>query len=407
MTRMLLSLVLLTLAQGMTAQSFITLTGRVMADHQTPLSFASIGVSHAPIGTVTNADGEFEFHIPVRYAGDTLVVSFIGFTSFTGRIDSLSKLSPGLIIRLRAYSHMLREVIVRAPTLSAKELVAQAVRRMRDNYPTTLFRVDGFFREIEAENDHYTLLTEAALSLEDDFAKLRNSFGETIILHELRRSYRYSKSPRPNRLSASLRDLLENNDVRYTRGMLNVRINTYQYDSTTTYDGRPVYVIRTTNRDDEGRLYIDVETLGFLRIEALRKSRRDNVPYYEVYPASDSLHIGRRTFSFSVDFQSYNGKLYLKHMQEQETEEFYNPITKTIHTTFNESLEFIVTQIHPGISQRDGLVLNRQTEFTPGPYRVDFWRNYNVAKLSPLSESLIRDLEKEVSLQQQFEASKP
>lgn len=388
------------------AQAVITLAGKVvMAAGQTPLSFASISIDHSPLGTVTNADGEFEFHFPESYADDTLVVSFIGFESFRGAIAGLRKQNTNLTLALRAQSLVLREIVVQAKDLSGKEIVEKAIKKMPENYPTQLFRLEGFFREIEAENEHYTLLSEAALMLDDDFTKRKNSYGETVTAQDVRQSYKYSVSGRRNRIAFALMDLLENNDVRYRRGMLNPRYYTYQYDSITTYNDRPVYIVRARNHVDEGTLYIDVETFAFLRIEALRKSRKAGAPYYQVYPMNDSVRIGRKTFSFSVDFQLYKNKMYVKHMQEHETEDYYDAKTKTVTTLFEETLEFIVTNIHTNVPRREGVVLNRNTDFVPGPYNEDFWKDYNIMKLSPLSERLIRDLEKQATLQQQFQAN--
>ncbi len=201
-------------------------------------------------------------------------------------------------------------------------------------------------------------------------------------------------------------DLLENNDVRYTRGMLNIKQNNYRYDSATTYNDRPVYVIRTSNNTDEGILYIDAETFGFVRIEALRKSR-SNTPYYQTLTGNDSVHVGRKTFDFSVDFQEFENKLYVKRMQEHETEDYYDPKTKVVTTVFEETIEFIATHIYTDVPRREGVALNRHTEFNPTPYDEAFWKNFNTAKLSPVSERLIADLEKETSLQQQFKDQNP
>ena len=390
------------------AQPMTTLRGKVvMSDSRTPLSFASISIKSSPLGTVTNADGDFEFHFPASYTNDTLVVSFIGFDSYTAVIAGLSKQRDDLVIPLHNHSLILREVVVHAKELSAKEIVENATRKVVDNYPTHLFRIEGFLREIESENGRYTILTEAALTLEDDFKKKNHSFGETVKLQALRRSYSYSNLGRRNLLALTLMDLLENNDVRYSRGMLNVKQNTYQYDSITTYNGRPVYVISTRNNTDEGTLYIDVETFGFVRIEALRKSRIDSDPYYQRLTWNDTIHVGRKTFDFSVDFQEYEGKLYVKRMQEHETEDYYDVKTKAITTVFEETIEFIATHIYTDIPKRDGLVLNRRTQFTPDPYDEAFWKNFNTARLSPVSERLIADLEKETSLQQQFKNHNP
>jgi hypothetical protein len=40
------------------------------------------------------------------------------------------------------------------------------------------------------------------------------------------------------------------------------------------------------------------------------------------------------------------------------------------------------------------------------PYHPEFWKQYNILKLTPLNEKLIHDLEKEITLQKQYEIPK-
>jgi hypothetical protein len=108
-----------------------------------------------------------------------------------------------------------------------------------------------------------------------------------------------------------------------------------------------------------------------------------------------------------VDFQEFENKLYVKRMQEHETEDYYDPKTKAIVTVFEETIEFIATRIYTHVPRREGVALNRHTEFSTAPYDEAFWKNFNTAKLSPVSEKLVADLEKETSLQQQFKTHHP
>ena len=50
-----------------------------------PLENASIYVQNTTIGTISNVDGKFVLLVPNKHAKDTLVVSSIGFKSFTSR----------------------------------------------------------------------------------------------------------------------------------------------------------------------------------------------------------------------------------------------------------------------------------------------------------------------------------
>src|SRR3954468_1752425 len=78
----------------------LTISARVV-DQETkePLAFASIGVRNRPIGTITNLQGEFDFHVPTEYRNDVMVVSVLGYKSFEAPIWTLLE-NPGQPIEL-------------------------------------------------------------------------------------------------------------------------------------------------------------------------------------------------------------------------------------------------------------------------------------------------------------------
>ena len=140
------------------------ITGRVFDEQsQEPLAFASVSIAGKPVGTVTNAAGEFDFYIPEEYKNDSLVISHVGYKSFRDKIDRLPKGT--LSVGLKAISVLLREIVIREKDLTGKEIVAKAVKNLTLNYSTKPFCLQGFFRQIEEENGKYVLLTEAAVDI--------------------------------------------------------------------------------------------------------------------------------------------------------------------------------------------------------------------------------------------------
>jgi hypothetical protein len=389
------------------AQENIKITGRVESKHtKEHLSFASVNVQGKPFGTVANPDGEFDFYIPAQYIHDTLVVSHLGYESFRYKISDLKK--EALLISLNTTSRLLGEVIINEEKLSGKEIVARAIKQLKINYSTEQYGLEGFFREIEEENGKYVLLTEAAITLHDkDFdGKRKKLLQESVEIKEMRRSLRYSGQGNRDNIGYALADLIENNDIRYCRGMLDTMVTSYSLDTITSYDNRSVYGISTSNQDDRGMMYVDMETLGILKISMERKSRNENKKYYYDSNAGDSLRLGRTWFRFSVEFEPYGNKLYARRMHESELNELYNPKTGRIKIISVETLEFIITQVHPGIENKKAKRLRYGLALKTGEYHAAFWRNYNTLKLTPVNNALIRDLEKEISLEEQFKSQK-
>jgi len=382
-----------------TAQTLL-ITGRVF-DQQSnqPLAFASVSIVGKPVGTVTNAAGEFDFYIPEEYKNDSLVISHVGYKSFRDKIDRLP--TGSLSVGLKAISVLLREIIIREKDLTGKEIVAKAVKNLTLNNSTKPFCLQGFFRQIEEENGKYVLLAEAAVDLYDkNFdGRPKKDLQESVDVTEMRRSLRYGSQSKRNNIGIPLTDLIENNDVRYNRGMLD-SANTFSLDTITVYNDKLVYGVSMSRGTDSGVLYIDMETFGFLRITMERKSRDKGKNYYD----ERNIKSGRQRrvwFKFSVEFDSYDNKLYPRRMHESELNEIYDPAGK-LKLSSVETLEFIVTNIIPGKENQAAKKLKYGMMIKPTEYHEAFWKNYNVLKLTPLDEKLIQDLEKEISLQEQF-----
>lgn len=385
----------------------ITLSGRVVDSNSgQPLPFANITIRGAAIGTVSNMTGEFDFHFPALYRDDTLAVSYLGYGSFNASVTVLEGVHP-LVIRLKPAPLLLREVMVEAENLTGKEIIGKAIAAIENNYPVTPYCIRGFFREIEEENGKYVLLTEAAIDIFDKGygRKTPRGLRESVRLQEGRQSRRYSSRKNKDNPGYALADLLENDDVKYQRGMLDTSRNTYALDSILTSGEHTVYAIQVRNEIDSGYLYIDTESYAFLSVSMERKSRKPGVRYYQLFEG-DSLDIGRVWFRFTVSFRPYQGRLYAYRTHESELNEFHDPATKTVKIASVETLEFIATEILPGVRPQGAVNLNYRTRLDIGDYHEAFWESYNVLKLTPLNERLIRDLEQGVSLKEQFRQKK-
>src|SRR5688572_33142903 len=97
---------------GATAQK-ITISTKVL-DKATsePLPFASVGIKGKSISTVTNLQGEFDFHIPVEYRNEILVISMLGYYNFEAPVWSLVESKPATITMDKSTT-VLQELVVR------------------------------------------------------------------------------------------------------------------------------------------------------------------------------------------------------------------------------------------------------------------------------------------------------
>ena len=54
-----------------------------------PLPFASVGIKGRPIGTITNLQGEFDFHFPNEYRNEVFVISMLGYQNYEDQVSRL------------------------------------------------------------------------------------------------------------------------------------------------------------------------------------------------------------------------------------------------------------------------------------------------------------------------------
>jgi CubicO group peptidase (beta-lactamase class C family) len=79
-------------------QSQIVLNGKVInGTTEQPVPYANIGIANTEIGTISNEDGTFSIHIPLRYAEKNILFSSVGYTRKSIDISSITDKSNLLI----------------------------------------------------------------------------------------------------------------------------------------------------------------------------------------------------------------------------------------------------------------------------------------------------------------------
>lgn len=222
------------------SQQFITIEGKIV-DSKTsePLSYATIGIAGKTLGAISNANGEFLFHLPESLANDTFYISFLGYKTYKKEVN---KVLPKTTYKLEPQMFHLREVSVSG--LSANEIVKRAIKNVKNNYPQSPTIAETFYREYLKEDSVYSRAIEVAATI-------------------------YSKGFKSDFLSTSQFkiDGIRLNKNNYRNGMGHVfdlatawgfisysleKHNswTYHLDSLTYYNGQLVYVISGVHKKD-------------------------------------------------------------------------------------------------------------------------------------------------------------
>ncbi len=378
----------------------LTISGKIIdKESSEALSFASIGIMGKSIGTISNLQGEFDFHLSSELRNNILVINMLGYKTFEQPVWAVLKDS--LIIKMERSTYQLEEVLVK-DSLKGGDILRIALSRIDQNYPNKPFMLEGFYRDLKKVANTYISLLEAAVKIYDeDYHEPRNKYKlrERVSLKQVRRSLGYSsKFTSFFDEDNLLEDLLLNNNVRY-RQIPNeeVFLNSLIREPNTFYNGHEVFVVSHT-RDYLLRMFIDKENYGIVHLE------------YENNQVDD---LGKKRGLISkfvkvkrvIDFKRYEGKLYLNYLTVDSKINWYDNDTNELKFETELFRQLLINEVKPNTAERISMrqkMKNYGLQYQDDVYDKAFWDNYNVIKESKLDLKIIQDLEKEESLESQF-----
>jgi hypothetical protein len=381
----------------------LTISGNV-TDRSTgePLPFATVGIKGKSIGSITNLQGEFDFHLPAEYRNEILVISMLGYSNFEAPVWSL--ISEAVQeIQMEKVSTVLDEVTV-ADSLSGPDIFQIALVRIEQNFPMKPFMMDGFYRDIKKVGGTYISLLEAAVKIYDeDYKEPRNKFKlrERVKLLEVRRSLGYE-----NRFTAYfdqdnlLEDLLLQNNIRYhyinapSDSPLNIVRERDSY-----YNGHRIYVL-SYKGEASLRLFVNKEDYSIIHLE------------YETGPTGEVIETKKGMYSKfdglkkSIDFKRYNNKMYLNYISSTSKINWYDARTNQLSFETELHQQLFINQVTPDVNEKIAAtekMKNYGLQYQDLPYNKKFWDTYNVIKDTPIDRKVLADLEKIGPLHEQFE----
>lgn len=381
----------------------ITLSGRVQ-DKETrePLVFASVGIKDRPIGTITNLQGEFDFHFAEEYRNDIFAISILGYNTFEAPVWTLLDKPAALVIQMEKKTYVLNEVVV-SDTLNGGEILQIALLRVDKNYPSKPFLLDGFYRDVKKVGGTYVSLLEAATKIYDeDYKEPRNKFKlrERVALLEVRRSLGYG-----NKFTAYfdednlLEDLLLHNNVRYRQfPEEEIFFTTLQREPDSYYNGHDIFVV-SHKQDYFLRVFVDKSTFGIIRIE---------------YENLQEAPINKRKGLFSkfvglkkvIDFRLFDGKLFLNYISVDSKINWYDVKSNELRFETELNQQLLINKVNKQTEEWIGTTEKMRRyglQYQDLPYNKNFWDTYNVIKESPLDRKIVQDLEKLGPLDKQFQ----
>lgn len=385
------------------AQETITISGMVMnKGTRVAIPWASIGIDGQPIGTLTGDNGAFEFHFPSKHLNDTLVVSHLGFSHLRICVKDILQLTTKDFL-IEEEPFQLSEVVIRTKELSAKEIMKNAFKRIKDNYASQPYSAEAFYRDYKKVNGQYVSLLEAATRIYDEGYSTKNK--EIVTINEIRRSKRFINKYESFVSSWNLlQNLLGTNDVKYKSRSLNIQSNKYEIEGTILFDKKTVYII-TTGSYRRFKLYVSQADFGILRIEYTGDFTKNNHP--SNHKVNDSIQYKILTINGVIDFRSYKGKLYPNYINYNWTTENINSEKDSVLIRTYFFQELMINSIKtedvklPILSET---MQDTTLEIQTKNYNEEFWKNYNIVLQNPVEEKVLSDLSGNIS-KNPFESS--
>lgn len=388
------------------SQEMKTIKG-VVTDHSSgePLPFASISLKNTPLSTVTNLQGEFTFHFPAEFINDTLEISMLGFAVLEQLVNTLPPSKNSFTLR---QSEKILEGIVITDTLSANEIIKLALERIPVNYPTLPVSMTAFYRETQQVDSSYVSLVEAALTIYEESKSKKSGMlrKAKLKVDHLRRSlsfpHKYNDWWDTHNLLMATWGL---NPVPYAYHTL--RKGDFRREMNTELNGEPIYVISDQQLGTWGiRLYVQAKTYAIVRIEEHYDPAVQGEKIWPVHHKTLEIKAYPIYRDLVIEFRKYKGHFYLNTVRFHASHTYV--VDTGEKTDFGIKQDIIVNEIT--LDNPTKILKNEAQRFNSTlinkkyTYDAEFWDTYNVIKETPLEEELIKDLEKEVSLYDQFQS---
>lgn len=380
----------------------LTITSQAIdAETSEPLPFASVGILGKSIGTITNLNGEFDFHFPAELKNEIFVISMLGYQNYQGSVQALLNSKPTKI-KLVKSTTVLHTLVV-SDSLRGGDVLRIALMRINQNYPEEPFLMEGFYRDVKKVGGTYISLLEAAIKIYDEnYREPRNKskLRERVSLQEVRRSLGYANKfttyfDQDNLLEV----LLLNNDVRYRLfPPEEIFYTNLIREPDSYYNGHEIFVVSHV-KDFKLKIFIDKKNYGIIHVE------------YENHTPEDlgkKRGLSRQFESMKrvVDFKLYEGKFFLNYLTVDYKVNWYEGDTKTLRFETELSQQLLINNVFSAPEEKIGVTQKMRSyglQYQDQPYNKAFWDRYNVIKESPLDQSIIEDLELSGPLEKQFQ----
>lgn len=359
-----------------------------------PIEYVSIYLKGQNIGTSSNSEGKFIFHVPNLFNSDTVIISMIGFESIE---KPIRQFAIDQKILLSSMVTDLNQVVIsstKRKKLSARQIVKKAYKSIKYNFPNQKYILEGFVRDLQIEDGKYVEYLECAAKFL--YAAHDEKYTPEIELIEIRNNYISDNTKWDQQWDRknSIMDLIEDDFIRFDYGPIKGKRSwKYHLDDILLYNGGYVYkIIATDSPYQSAILYIDIESFAFVRMELTRKA--NNGKSWKRKLSNGQLQI---YYNGIFEYQEIRGKMYLKYQKEEDTWEIYDlEETDKLLVTKSPKKELIINHVIfedvENYPFERNMQIDKSLENQLGNYNAAFWSKYNAPSQTAELSKIERDL---------------
>jgi hypothetical protein len=289
-------------------ESTISISGTVVdSETRRPMVFASVSIQDIGISIVTNGEGYFTLKFPKEYVSKSVSISYLGYHTGIMPISQFIASSRPLTIGLIQAALPIPMATVKP--IDPLELVKEAFKKIRHNFPQEKMQMTGFYREMIRKGNTYVALSEAVVDVHKP--PYAPSFTvDQVGIYKGRGSIDWARIDTVFvKFQGGIRSALDIDVVNHLfLGVLEHEVDKY-YDFTLEHpvqmNDRIQYVVSFQQKPQvedllfRGKVYIDYETKAISRVEFNMNVENDN--------RATAIFIRRKPLSLraTVDYAAY------------------------------------------------------------------------------------------------------
>lgn len=367
---------------------YFFLSGKILDRRkENPIPFASVSLKGKPIGTITNADGEFLLKLHPDFINDTLILSNMGYAQV---IIQANRLLDEDIFLMDPISIRIREVKVTAT--SPAKLLENIRANIQNNYSEYPKLMEAFYRESVKQDGSYINVSEAVVEI------LKAPCSSNRI--DLTRLIKGRQSPDVQpfkwmnfKLQGGPFTITRLDVIKTLESFIDESYqNSYKYHISKViwYNNNPVYVLEFEPVNDNdflgyvGELFVHRETYAivYARYGFNRNGLKKATPVL-VKRTPPGVKARPSFVEYQVAYQKYQGKWQLATARADIKFKIRSRRDK-LNSEFHSVSDLLVTNIQATDLKR----FRRDESFSYRDifvemidnYDPEFWENYNIIK---------------------------